>query len=86
MPDNLINPYHGIEEDISAKATAVLSKEDLVLIKGMFPYRGCVQTIINMYLKSIVDELRSNDMLYYTPDNERHFIELIRRRTAPESN
>lgn len=83
MLDNtLINPYQGIDEEISVKATAVLSREDLSLIKGMYPYRGCVQLIVNLYLKAIADELRENNMLYYTPDNERKFIELIRRRTA----
>ena len=80
----LINPYQNIDEEISAKATAVLSREDLFLIKGIYPYRGCVQTVVNLLLKSIVDELRSENILYFTPDNERRFIEIIRRRTSTE--
>ena len=83
MSDNeLINPYYGIEEDISAKATAVLSREDLSIIRGIYPYRGSVQTVLNLFLKAVVDELRAKNITYFTPDNEREFIEIIRRRTA----
>jgi hypothetical protein len=86
MPNNdkegLFNPYQGIDLEVSAKATAVLDKADLLLLKGLNPQRGLIQNLINMFLHSLVEELREKEIFYYTPDNEREFIRIVRRRTV----
>lgn len=77
-----MNPYLGMEEDSLAKATAQLAKADLALLKAIYPTRGLIQTSINLFLHSVVSELRERGIEHYSPENEQELIRIIQRRTS----
>lgn len=78
--NELYNPYKGLPDGEASKATAVLRTEDLALLRGLYPHKGCIQTIINMLLHDLVEELKHKNILYYKPENVKELENLVIKR------
>lgn len=77
------NPYADTEEpDELVRVSAMIPRSELALIKSVHPTRGVVQAIINSMFFALIEDMKNNNISYYTPDNERFLIENVRRRTA----
>ena len=74
------NPYKDIPDHEKAKATALLSQEDLALLRGLYPRKGFIQMVINMVLHDIVEELKNENVLYYKPENVKKLERIVVRR------
>jgi len=81
-PFQFVDPYGDMDEDDQLRIQADISAEDKRYFQSVWPVRGSLQTIFNLIFKSIVDELRSRNILYYAPENESILHEIVERRTA----
>lgn len=77
----LANPFEGVtQENGGARATAVLPAEDLMYLKSLDPKRGLVQTVLNMILHDIIEQLKHENINYYSPENADRLAEIVRSR------
>ena len=78
----LINPYKGIAPEVQFRLNVDVTIEDAMTIKSISPSQGSLQTIVALYVKSIIADLNINNIKHYSPANSAKFKRLVLRRTA----
>jgi len=77
----LFSPYVVSDDDDTAlKIAARISKEDGAILRGLYPVRGMTQYLFAMIVRDIMAQLKSENIQYYTPQNEQRLIEIIKGR------
>lgn len=81
-PD-IVNPYARWPEDRQFRLNVDIDIGDAMFLKSISPRYGSTQTIVSIYVKSIIDECRQLGITSYSPENYNRLVAIIKRRTAP---
>jgi hypothetical protein len=80
----LPNPYEGLNAEqravLLSRLSADISYEDKTYLKRIFPARGLFNRITQIFIHSIVEELKQNGITTYTPENADTARRIIARR------
>jgi len=82
---DLDRPYQPLYLDFDhnmSRLSADISYADKKLIKMVCPKKGILNQITQLFFESICRELREHNITHYSPQNEQHFIQLIKRRAT----
>lgn len=82
------NPYRGLldirkEVGNSTRLNVDIINDDYYQIKSVSPRHGTLQTIVALYVKRVILELKSAELNTYSPEGVAKFNEIINRLTAP---
>jgi hypothetical protein len=80
----LLNPYKNTPEDRQFRLNVDIDIDDAMRIKSISPLYGTIQTIISLYVKSIISDLERANVTHYSPENYTKFANFILRRTSIE--
>lgn len=83
MNKPLENPYADCDDFNSARLQTDISQADKLYFVSILPFRGVIQTTLNVLLHDLISELRARGITSYTPDNYAILCECVRRRTNP---
>ena len=79
-----INPY--LDEDNKIRLSADVAIAHRRQIGSVIPDRGIISDSITAFIYSIVHDIESLNLNYYSPDNEAKLRSLIARRTSLDLN
>lgn len=85
MPEEkpLVDPYANLDDDKKARLNADIDKLDKHLIQSVCPIRGVLQQMVNMFIQSVVIEMRQRNITSYgDPNILAEFYAIVWRRTA----
>lgn len=77
----LINPYKGSKT--TSRLNVEVDTKDFMTLKSISPAHGTIQTIVSLYVRTIILELEDAGIHHYDPDNYERFVCLIQRYTHP---
>lgn len=79
----LSDPYANVDDEQKWRICADVDLKDHLLIKAVCPFRGIIQTVVNLLFKAVVDECRTRNIIYYSDQNYAELANIVRRRAAP---
>ena len=79
----LENPYSECDDFNSARLQTDISQADKLYFVSILPFRGVIQTTLNVLIHDLISELRARGITSYSPDNYAILCECVRRRTHP---
>lgn len=79
----LHNPYKNVPEDLRARLNVDIHQDDQMFLKSVSPRHGTIQTIVSLYVRTIILECQAAGIQHFSPDNIVKFSHLIKRYTHP---
>lgn len=78
-----LNPYKDVPEERKSRLNADISTEDFMRMKSISPRHGTIQTIVNLYVRTIILELDAAGVRHYSEDGLTKLRDIIIRHTHP---
>lgn len=83
----LPDPYRHLTKEQKelqlSRLSADISYEDKELLKLVFPLKGILNRLTQVFFHSLVEELKQNGITHYTPTNADLVCRIIARRCTP---
>lgn len=81
---DLPQPYLNCDPDREmSRLSADITYKDKALIKLVCPKKGIFMQMTQIFFSRICEELRSQNITHYTPENEQRFLAIIVRLATP---
>ena len=77
----LTDPYRDIDDEDKVRINADVPINEKLLIQAVCPIRGVLQAMVNLFIKSVTEEMKQTHITTYA-DYDR-FLEIVHRRTNP---
>lgn len=77
----LEDPYKDVPDEHKQRISCDIPISDKLVIQGICPVRGILQSMVNTFIESVANECRQRNISTYDQYDE--LIALIKRRTAP---
>ena len=78
--DGTLQDPYGNHTGDTARLSADIPMEEYLYFKRIFPFHGVLQATINTIIYGIIDELKNNNIQFYTPSARDLIIESVKRR------
>ena len=78
--DHLLHNPYAKDPRPTVRISADIPEEEYAFFKGVFPFRGVTQALINTILYAIIDELRRSGVLHYDPTYSDWLVDRIKSR------